>query len=158
MTNIALGVILHTKPGICACIMALSGDLQANTPKNGKFLATTIVDNTEFQSHVLQGSTRSTLAWQEETSMRMLLVVAAVVVVLVGIFGSLRGMNPYSMIVAIVAISVFGGVLREFVKNKRDVDGTAQKDLVEIKQRIAQIEADIGDIKEQIADFIIKQV
>jgi len=95
--------------------------------------------------------------------MRMLLAMAMVVLVIImllpRIFGfPFSGMNLFSMIVAIVAISVFGGVLREFVKNKRDVDSAAQKELAEIKQRIAQIEADIGDIKEQIADFIIKQI
>ena len=90
--------------------------------------------------------------------MRMLLIVAVLAVALVGLFGSFSGMNLFSMIVAIVAISVFGGVLREFVKSKKDVDSAAQKDLAEIRQRVAQIEADIGDIKEQIADFIIKQI
>lgn len=43
-------------------------------------------------------------------------------------------------------------------ETKRDMDSATQRDATEMEQRIAQIEADIGDIKEQIADFIIKQV
>jgi hypothetical protein len=58
----------------------------------------------------------------------------------------------------IVAVSVIGGVMREFVKSKKDFSSTTQKELVEIKERLAQIEIDIADIKEQIADFIIKQI
>jgi hypothetical protein len=88
--------------------------------------------------------------------MKIVLVVIILIVAL-GVVGSFaRSMNPFSMIVAIVAISVFGGVLREFAK-----DGGGKKagknDMAELNQRIAQIETDIADIKDQIADFIIKQ-
>jgi len=62
------------------------------------------------------------------------------------------------MVVVIVAISVFGGILREFVKSKKDLSNSVKRDLDEMRQRIANIEADIADIKEQIADFIIKNV
>ena len=58
----------------------------------------------------------------------------------------------------IVAISAFGGILREFVKSKKDLSNSVKRDLDEMRQRIANIEADIADIKEQIADFIIKNV
>jgi cell division protein FtsB len=88
----------------------------------------------------------------------LIMVAVVVMVILGGLFTSIGAMNPFSMVVAIVAIAVFGGVLREFAKGRRDASSTAQKDLAEIKERIAQIEADIADIKEQIADFIIKQV
>ncbi len=64
--------------------------------------------------------------------------------------------DPFSMVVAIVAISVLGGILREILKTRKDFNTSSQKELVEIKQHIAKIEADIADIKEQIADFIIK--
>ena len=74
-----------------------------------------------------------------------------------GVFCFFGSFNPFSMIVAIVAISVFGGVLREFAKHRKDMGSSAQEDLAEIKQKIAQMETDIADIKEQIADFIIKQ-
>jgi predicted translin family RNA/ssDNA-binding protein len=67
-------------------------------------------------------------------------------------------MGVFSMIVVIVAISVFGGILREFVKSKKDLSNSVHRDLDEMRQRIANIEADIADIKEQIADFIIKNV
>ena len=67
-------------------------------------------------------------------------------------------MGIFSMVVVIVAISVFGGILREFVKSKKDLSNSVKRDLDEMRQRIANIEADIGDIKEQIADFIIKNV
>jgi hypothetical protein len=67
-------------------------------------------------------------------------------------------MGVFSMVVVIVAISVFGGILREFVKSKKDLSNSVQRDLDEMRQRIANIEADIADIKEQIADFIIKNV
>ena len=87
----------------------------------------------------------------------LFMIVAAMMAIPVVLFGFFGGMSPFSMIVAIVAISVFGGVLRESVKHKKGINSAAQQDLTEIKQRIAQIEADIGDIKEQIADFIIKQ-
>ncbi len=67
-------------------------------------------------------------------------------------------MGIFSMVVVIVAISVFGGILREFVKSKKDLSNSVHRDLDEMRQRIANIEADIADIKEQIADFIIKNV
>jgi cell division protein FtsB len=67
-------------------------------------------------------------------------------------------MGIFSMVVVIVAISVFGGILREFVKSKKDLSNAVKRDLDEMRQRIANIEADIADIKEQIADFIIKNV
>ena len=67
-------------------------------------------------------------------------------------------MGVFAMVVIVVAISAAGGVLREFAKRSKSLNRTFQKDLDEIKQRISQIEADIGDIKEQIADFIISQV
>ena len=67
-------------------------------------------------------------------------------------------MGVFSMVLGIVAISVFGGILREFVKSRKDLNSAAQRNLAEINERIAQIEADIADIKEQIADFIIKHV
>lgn len=90
--------------------------------------------------------------------MALMMVAVVVMVMLGGLFTSIGAMNRFSMVVAIVAIAVFGGVLREFAKGKKDASSAAQKDLAEIRERIAQIEADIGDIKEQIADFIIKQV
>jgi hypothetical protein len=67
-------------------------------------------------------------------------------------------MGIFSMVVVIVAISVFGGILREFVKSKKDLSNSVKHDLDEMRQRIANIEADIADIKEQIADFIIKNI
>ena len=67
-------------------------------------------------------------------------------------------MGIFSMVVVIVAISVFGGILREFVKSKKDLSNSVHRDLDEMRQRIANIEADIADIKEQIADFIIKNI
>jgi ABC-type multidrug transport system fused ATPase/permease subunit len=71
------------------------------------------------------------------------------------VFGSLSGIP---VIVMIVAIVVFGGVLRELAKSSKNLSRNSRKDLDEIKQRISQMEADIADIKEQIADFIINQV
>jgi hypothetical protein len=88
----------------------------------------------------------------------VLMIVAAMAAIPLGILSIFDSMNPFSMIVAIVAISVLGGILREFVKSRKDFNSSAKNDLTEIKERIAQIEADIDDIKEQIADFIIKQV
>lgn len=63
--------------------------------------------------------------------------------------------NPFSMIVAIVAITSIVGLLRELVKRRHDFSAS-NKELVEIKQRLTGIEAELADIKEQIADFIIK--
>ena len=71
------------------------------------------------------------------------------------VFGSMGGIPVVVMIVAIV---VFGGVLRELARSSKNLNRKSQKDLDEIKQRISQMEADIADIKEQIADFIINQV
>jgi membrane protein implicated in regulation of membrane protease activity len=100
------------------------------------------------------------LTWQEEIPMGMLLmIIAAMMAIPVAVLSSFSRMDPFWMaVVAIVAISVFGGILREFVKSRKEFNTTAQRELSEIKQRIAQIETDIGDIKEQIADFIIKNV
>ena len=87
-----------------------------------------------------------------------LMIIAAMVAIPVGLSGVLGRMDPFWMaVVTIVAISVFGGILREFVKSRKELS-VRQEDLAEIKQRIMGIEADIADIKEQIADFIIKQV
>lgn len=83
--------------------------------------------------------------------MGMLLIVAAMVAVPAVILSLMGGMNVLSMVVTIVAISIFGGVLREYVRHRKDSGGVTQKELLEIKNHIAQIEADI-------ADFIIKQV
>jgi len=69
--------------------------------------------------------------------------------------GGLHMESPFAMIVAIVAIVMFTGLIREAIKRRHD-SAASQKDLEEIKRHIAQIEADIADIKEQIADFIIK--
>jgi peptidoglycan hydrolase CwlO-like protein len=65
-------------------------------------------------------------------------------------------MEPFSMVVAIVAIVMVTGVFREIVKQRHDFKSVSQKEMIEIKQHLAGIEADIADIKEQIADFIIK--
>ena len=91
--------------------------------------------------------------------MAMALVVVTVLILFLFPLGLMEGgMGIFQMVVAIVAISVFGGILREFVKSRKEISNAAQKDLAEINRRIAQIEADIADIKEQIADFIIKQI
>ena len=91
--------------------------------------------------------------------MKVLLIIVAMVIVLGVIFGTSGGsINPFSMVVAIVAIGVFGGVMGDAVKHGKRAKEAAEKDLAEMNQRISQIEADIGDIKEQIADFIIRQV
>jgi hypothetical protein len=87
--------------------------------------------------------------------MKIVLVVIILIVAL-GVVGSFaHTMNPFSMIVAIVAIGVFGSVLREFAKDGSKKAG--KDDMAELNQRISQIETDIADIKDQIADFIIKQ-
>ena len=88
--------------------------------------------------------------------MRTVLIILAILVVLGFVAGTARAMNPFSMVVAIVAIGVFGGVLKESAKDGSKKSG--KKNTVELNDRIARIEADIADIKEQIADFIIGQV
>jgi hypothetical protein len=88
--------------------------------------------------------------------MKAVLVIVVIIVALGIIGGSARAMNPFSMVVAIVAIAIFGGVLREYVKGGGKK--TSKNETVELNERIARIEADIGDIKEQIADFIIGQI
>jgi hypothetical protein len=96
------------------------------------------------------------LTWQEGTEMKTVFVILIILIVLGFVGGTAHTMNPFSMVVAIVAIGVFGGVLREFAK-----DGgkkTSKAETIELNDRIARIEADIADIKEQIADFIINQV
>ena len=75
-------------------------------------------------------------------------------------FGMVEGtfMNfasPYSMVVAIVAIGCVAGVLEKLIRRRHDFS-VSNKELVEIKQRLTGIEAELSDIKEQIADFIIK--
>ncbi|HGE70948.1 TPA: hypothetical protein ENX78_08945 [Candidatus Poribacteria bacterium] len=63
--------------------------------------------------------------------------------------------EPFSMIVAIVAIVMITGLFRDMIKRRHDLSAS-NKDLTEIKQRLTSIEAELADIKEQIADFIIK--
>jgi len=95
--------------------------------------------------------------------MLRVLIIIVVIVVLIShfgtpFFGGAEGMfmqEPFSMVVAIVAVVMFTGVLREFIK-RRNVFSASQKEMEEIKRHLATIEADIADIKEQIADYIIK--
>lgn len=94
--------------------------------------------------------------------MLRVLIIIVVIVVLISRFGTpfmgmMEGMfmDGTSMIVAIVAVVMFAGVLREFIK-RRNVFSASQKEMEEIKRHLAVIEADIADIKEQIADYIIK--
>jgi hypothetical protein len=68
---------------------------------------------------------------------------------------SMNFASPFSMVVAIVAIVSVMGFLRELVKRRHDFS-VSNKELVEIKQRLTGIEAELADIKEQIADFIIR--
>ncbi len=94
----------------------------------------------------------------------VLIMMAAIVVMSVlGTLGSVGAMlgsmsSGIPVVVMILAIIVFGGVMKEFVRSRKNINRTAGRDLDEIKQRISQIEVDIADIKEQIADFIINQV
>lgn len=97
--------------------------------------------------------------------MHVILIVIAAIVVMsaIGTLGTLGTMftsiaGGVPVIVMILAIVVFGGVMKEYVRSKKDLNRTSRNDLNEIKQRISQIEADIADIKEQIADLIINQV
>ncbi len=75
-------------------------------------------------------------------------------------FGNVEGMsmsfaNPFSMVVAIVAIVMITGLFRDMIKRRHEFSAS-HKELIEIKQRLTSIEAELADIKEQIADFIIK--
>jgi len=86
------------------------------------------------------------------------LIIIVVIAVLISHFGTtFTGMGGMFMdgVVAIVAVVMFAGVLREFIK-RRNVFSASQKEMEEIKRHLATIEADISDIKEQIADYIIK--
>jgi hypothetical protein len=91
--------------------------------------------------------------------MLRVLIIIVVIVVLISRFGTpfMGMMEGLSMdgVVAIVAVVMLAGVLREFIK-RRNVFSASQKEMEEIKQHLAVIEADIADIKEQIADYIIK--
>ena len=91
--------------------------------------------------------------------MLRVLIIIVVIVVLISHFGTpfmgmMEGMFMDG-VVAIVAVVMLAGVLREFIK-RRNVFSASQKEMEEIKRHLAIIEADIADIKEQIADYIIK--
>lgn len=91
--------------------------------------------------------------------MGVVLLVIAAVVVMSGVFGaSMHIANPFSMVVAIVAIAIFGGIISEAMKNRKQRSKADQIEMVEIKQQMTRMEADIADIKEQIADILIRQV
>jgi uncharacterized integral membrane protein len=64
-------------------------------------------------------------------------------------------MNPFSFVITIIALVMITGLLKEAIKQRQNT-ASYKKDLDEIKLHISQIEADIADIKEQIADFIIR--
>ena len=87
-------------------------------------------------------------------TMVMIMLVIGTVSFVGGIFGS----GGIPVVVMIIAIAVFGSVMKEIAKSRKGLNRDSRKDLDEIKQRMTQIEADIADIKEQIADFIISQV
>lgn len=95
----------------------------------------------------------------------LLFIIAAIVLIsTVGAVGSAIGASlgavssGVPVIVMIVGIVIFGGVLKEYVKSKKNVSNASRRDMEEIKNRISNIETDIADIKEQIADFIINQI
>ena len=93
----------------------------------------------------------------------LIMMAALVVMSVLGTLGSVGAAlgsmsSGIPVIVMILAIIVFGGVMKEYVRSRKDINRTSRRDLDEIKQRISQIEVDIADIKEQIADFIINQV
>jgi membrane protein implicated in regulation of membrane protease activity len=91
--------------------------------------------------------------------MGVVFLIIAAIVVMSGVFGvSMHITNPFSMVVAIVAIAIFSGVIREALKNRRERSKMDQTEMTEIKQRMTRMEADIADIKEQIADILIKQI
>ncbi len=97
--------------------------------------------------------------------MHVVLIMMAAIVVMsmlgaLGFAGAALGSisSGIPVIVMILAIIVFGGVMKEYVKGRKDINRTSRRDLAEIKQSISQIEVDIADIKEQIADLIINQV
>ncbi|MBM3211924.1 hypothetical protein FJZ33_06885 [Candidatus Poribacteria bacterium] len=91
--------------------------------------------------------------------MGVVLIVIAIIMIIAFISGGAGAVaNPFSMVVAIVALALFSGVIREIIKNKKEHNRFDKTELAEIKQCMAKIESDIADIKEQIADFLIKQI
>ena len=88
-----------------------------------------------------------------------IMIAAMIAMSVMGVFGLVSGMfGGVPIIVMIIGIIVLGGVMREAVKSKKNDSRASRKELDEIRQSIVQIEADIADIKESIADFIINQV
>lgn len=93
--------------------------------------------------------------------MRFVVIVFVFILILVFVdkmpFHTMEGihMNPFSFVITIIALVMITGLLKEAIKQRQN-SASYKKDLDEIKTHISQIEADIADIKEQIADFIIK--
>lgn len=88
-----------------------------------------------------------------------IMIAAMMAMSVMGVFGLVSGMfGGVPIIVMIIGIIVLGGVMREAVKSRRNDSRASRKELDGIRQSIVQIEADIADIKESIADFIINQV
>lgn len=88
-----------------------------------------------------------------------IMIAAMMAMSVMGVFGLVSGMfGGVPIIVMIIGIIVLGGVMREAVKSRKNDSRASRKELDEIKQSIVRIEADIADIKESIADFIINQI
>lgn len=92
-----------------------------------------------------------------------IMIAAMIAMSAMGVFGLVNevfssAFSGVPVVVMIIGIVVLGGVMREAVKSKKNDSRASQKELGEIRQSIAKIEADIAEIKEHIADFIINQV
>jgi len=66
------------------------------------------------------------------------------------------GIGAAALIFAIIGLIVVGGLGREYIKTSKEHDRLFRKDMNELKARMDQLETDMTEQKELIADTIIE--
>jgi len=64
---------------------------------------------------------------------------------------------PILFALMLVAIIVVGNIAREFVKNSKEHRNLFRKDLEDLTERMDQLESNMTELKELVADTIIAQ-
>lgn len=67
-------------------------------------------------------------------------------------------MQVVFLVLFLVAIVVCGGLGREYIKARKEHNRLFGKELTELKERMTQLETDMAEQKELVADTIIQNV
>lgn len=65
------------------------------------------------------------------------------------------GIGVAALVIAIIGLIVGGGLVREYIKTSKEHNRLFGKELTELKERMDQLETDMAEQKELVADTII---